>query len=95
VLPCARCGARRKIERERLSWRAQRRGGSRTFIPILKRRNYGRPAGEALEVVWSGQKYVDPHPAEHYRSLLQVPMSTAPLNGNGSQASGAGTDLPW
>ena len=54
-------------------------GGSRTFIPILKRRNYGRPAGEALEVVWSGQKYVDPHPAEHYRNLLHVPMTTAPL----------------
>src|SRR5919202_5445301 len=60
-------------------------GQSRTFIPILKRRNYGRPAGEALEVLWSGQKYVDPHPAEHYRDLLRVPMRTAPLNGSPKQ----------
>jgi replicative DNA helicase len=35
-------------------------GGGRTFVPILKRRNNGRPAGEALEIIWSGQKYVDP-----------------------------------
>jgi len=70
-------------------------GGSRTYIPVLKRRNYGRPAGEALEVVWSGQKYVDPHPAEHYRSLLQARMSTAPLNGTDTHANGAGKDLPW
>jgi replicative DNA helicase len=77
-------------------------GGSRTFIPILKRRNYGRPAGEALEIVWSGQKYVDPHPAQHYTNLLQVPMTTAPLTGNGAhvtehgpQANGPESDLPW
>ena len=76
-------------------------GGSRTFIPILKRRNYGRPAGEALEIVWSGRKYVDPHPAQHYRNLLQAPMTTAPLNGNGAhandngpQANVPGSDLP-
>src|SRR5262249_15511141 len=77
-------------------------GESRTFIPILKRRNYGRPAGEALEIVWSGQKYVDPHPADHYRNLLQVPMATAALNstvdtanGHGAQANRPGSDLPW
>jgi hypothetical protein len=77
-------------------------GGSRTFIPILKRRNYGRPAGEALEIVWSWQKYVDPHPAQHYTNLLQVPMTTAPLtgncahtNGNGPPPNGHGSDLPW
>jgi replicative DNA helicase len=78
-------------------------GGSRTVIPILKRRNYGRAAGEALEIVWSGQKYVDPHPAAHYRNLLNAPMSTAPLSGNGVPPNpGAnppiakpGSDLPW
>ncbi|MBV9894120.1 MAG: hypothetical protein JO020_08120 [Chloroflexi bacterium] len=61
-------------------------GGSRTFVPILKRRNYGRPAGEALEVVWSGQKYTDPHPPEHYRHLLHVAMTTAPLPPNRRRA---------
>ena len=75
-------------------------GCSRTFIPILKRRNYGRAAGEALEIVWSGQKYVDPHPAQHYTNLLQVPMTTAPLTGKGAHANGngpncPGSDLPW
>jgi DnaB-like helicase C terminal domain len=73
-------------------------GQSRTYIPILKRRNYGRAAGEALEVVWSGQKYVDPFPPEHYRDVLRVPMSTAPLAGstNGTTDGTAGpTDLPW
>ena len=52
-------------------------GGSRTFIPILERRNYGRPAGEALEIVWSRQKYMDPHPAQHYRNLLRAPVAAA------------------
>ena len=76
-------------------------GLSRTFVPILKRRNYGRAAGEALELHWSGQKYVDPYPAEHYRDVLRVPMRTAPLSSNGANgthgAKGNGNypDLPW
>jgi len=70
-------------------------GASHTYIPILKRRNYGRPAGEAMEVVWSGQKYVDPHPPEHYRDLLHVPMTTAPMNGNSTHTNGTNKDLPW
>jgi hypothetical protein len=75
-------------------------GESHTFIPILKRRNYGRAAGAALEVVWSGQKYVDPYPPEHYRDMLRVPMQTAPLPSTGNvrtngRGSNGNTDLPW
>jgi hypothetical protein len=42
-----------------------------------------------LELVWEGQRYVDPHPPEHYHDLLRVPMSTAPLE------SPSGSDIPW
>ena len=63
---------------------------SHTFIGLLKRRNYGRPAGEMLELVWEGQKYVDPNPAQHYQDLLRVPMATAPLMPPPSSAN-----LPW
>lgn len=64
-------------------------GESRTWLPILKRRNYGQPAGSKLELVWSGQKYIDPQPSDHYRELLRVPMTTAPLSTHGTG------DLPW
>ena len=64
-------------------------GGSRTYVGLLKRRNYGRPAGEMLELIWEGQRYVDPHPPEHYQDLLRVPMTTAPLE------PPPGSDIPW
>lgn len=58
----------------------------------------GRPVGpprssaRGLEILWAGQKYVDPHPPEDYPDLLRVRMATAPLNGN-VQQSNNGTDL--
>jgi len=76
-------------------------GGSHSYVPILKRRNYGRQAGELMELIWSGQRYADPYPSEHYLDLLRVPMTTVPMNGSGNGVNGStqGTngksDLPW
>jgi hypothetical protein len=58
-------------------------------VGLLKRRNYGRPAGEKMELVWEGQRYVDPQPPEYYHDLLRVPMTTAPL------VPPPESDIPW
>jgi hypothetical protein len=64
-------------------------------------------AGELLELIWSGQRYADPYPDEHYRNLLQTPMTTVLMNGgvngngiaqviNGTRNwNSAKPDLPW
>ena len=46
-------------------------GGRRTLLLTLKRRNLGRPESDgASEIVWTGTRYVDPKPAEHYEQIF-------------------------
>jgi replicative DNA helicase len=46
-------------------------GGRRTVLITLKRRNLGRPeSDEPCELVWTGTRYSDPHPAEYYEHLF-------------------------
>jgi replicative DNA helicase len=47
-------------------------GGPRTALLTLKRRNLGRPESDgAAELVWTGQRYKDPRPAEYYQRLFE------------------------
>jgi replicative DNA helicase len=47
-------------------------GGRRTVLLTLKRRNLGRPESDGpSELVWTGTRYSDPHPAEYYQRLFE------------------------
>jgi replicative DNA helicase len=47
------------------------KGGRRTVVITLKRRNLGRPdTDDPSELVWTGTRYSDPHPVEHYVQLF-------------------------
>jgi replicative DNA helicase len=47
-------------------------GGRRTVLLTLKRRNLGRPESDGpSELVWTGTRYTDPHPAEYYERIFQ------------------------
>jgi len=46
-------------------------GGRRTVLITLKRRNLGRPESDGpCELVWTGTRYSDPHPAAYYARLF-------------------------
>jgi replicative DNA helicase len=58
-------------------------GSRRTVLLTLKRRNLGRPEmDDPCELVWTGTRYDDPHPVEHYQRLFE--QYGASPGGNGS-----------
>src|SRR5207248_2253918 len=47
-------------------------GGRRTVLWTLKRRNLGRPETDGpSELLWTGTRYADPHPAAYYEHLFE------------------------